>query len=40
MDAVWRDWVGEEANWPQCACVGVGLEAGYLTEVVVIAQGL
>ncbi|WP_159089082.1 RidA family protein [Tateyamaria sp. Alg231-49] len=40
MDAVWRDWIGAEANWPQRACVGVGLETGYLIEVVVIAQGL
>lgn len=38
MDAVWRDWIGDEANWPQRACVGVGLSDGYLIEVVVIAQ--
>ena len=38
MDVVWRDWIGAEENWPQRACVGVGLTPGYLIEVVVIAQ--
>lgn len=40
MDAVWQDWVGPEQNWPQRACVGVSLEAGYLIEVVVTARVL
>lgn len=40
MDAVWRDWVGPEENWPQRACVGVDLDAGYLIEVVVTAKVL
>jgi enamine deaminase RidA (YjgF/YER057c/UK114 family) len=37
MDAVWCAWVGPEENWPQRACIGVQLEAGYLIEVVVVA---
>ena len=37
MDSVWGQWVGEEKNWPQRACVGVELEPGYLIEVVVTA---
>ncbi|MEL6807679.1 MAG: RidA family protein [Pseudomonadota bacterium] len=40
MDTVWCDWIGDEANWPQRACVGVGLAPGYLIEVVVTAQTL
>ena len=36
MDAVWRDWIGGEENWPQRACVGV-LDPGYLIEIVVVA---
>jgi len=40
MDAVWCEWVGPEENWPQRACVGVQLEAGYLIEVVVTATVL
>ncbi len=37
MDAVWREWIGLEENWPQRACVGVDLDDRYLVEVVVIA---
>ncbi len=40
MDAVWIPWIGPEENWPQRACVGAGLEAGYLIEVVVTARVL
>lgn len=37
MDAVWCDWIGEEANWPQRACVGTDLAGGDLVEIVVTA---
>lgn len=37
MNDVWCDWIGDESNWPQRACVGVDLVEGYLFEVVVIA---
>ena len=40
MDSVWCEWVGPEENWPQRACIGVELEAGYLIEVVVTAAVL
>ena len=40
MDSVWREWIGPEENWPQRACVGAGLEDGYLIEVVMIAKVL
>ena len=40
MDSVWCEWIGPEENWPQRACVGVELEAGYLIEVVVVATVL
>ena len=40
MDVVWREWIGDRENWPQRACVGVDLDAGYLIEVVVIAVEL
>ena len=40
MDSVWREWIGPEENWPQRACVGAGLDDGYLIEVVVIAKVL
>ncbi len=40
MDMVWAAWVGPEVNWPQRACVGVDLDAGYLIEVVVTAKTL
>ncbi|MFK7836401.1 MAG: RidA family protein [Sulfitobacter sp.] len=40
MDAVWRTWIGPKDHWPQRACVGVALDAGYLIEVVVTAKVL
>ncbi|MEM9279523.1 MAG: RidA family protein [Pseudomonadota bacterium] len=40
MDSVWIKWIGPEENWPQRACVGVGLDEGYLIEVVVTAKSL
>lgn len=40
MDSVWIDWIGPEENWPQRACVGVELDAGYLIEIVVTATAL
>ena len=40
MDSVWIPWIGPEENWPQRACVGAGLDAGYLIEVVVVAKVL
>lgn len=38
IDPVWIDWIGPQENWPQRACVGVGLDEGYLIEVVVTAK--
>jgi len=38
MDTVWIEWIGGQENWPQRACVGVGLDTDYLIEVVVIAK--
>lgn len=40
MDSEWCDWIGLEENWPQRACVGVGLDDGYLIEIVVVAKVL
>ena len=40
MDSVWIPWIGPEENWPQRACVGAGLDADYLIEVVVVAKVL
>lgn len=40
MDTVWIDWIGPEENWPQRACVGVGLADGYLIEIVAISKVL
>ena len=40
MDSVWIPWIGPEENWPQRACVGAGLDEGYLIEVVVVAKAL
>ena len=40
MDSVWIPWIGPEENWPQRACVGAGLDEGYLIEVVVVAKVL
>jgi enamine deaminase RidA (YjgF/YER057c/UK114 family) len=37
MDAVWCDWIGDENNWPQRACVGVDLAGNDLIEIVAIA---
>ncbi len=37
MDAVWRDWIGGEENWPQRACVGADLAGDDLVEIVVTA---
>ena len=37
MDAVWCDWIGDEANWPQRACVGADLVPGDLVEIVLTA---
>ena len=37
MDAVWCDWVGPPANWPQRACVQAALAPGTLVEITVIA---
>ena len=38
MDTVWNNWIGPDSeNWPQRACLGVDLEAGYLIEIVVTA---
>ena len=37
MDAVWCDWIGPPANWPQRACVQAALAPGTLVEITVIA---
>ena len=37
MDAVWCEWVGDAANWPQRACVQAALAPGTLVEITVIA---
>jgi len=37
MDAVWCDWIGEAANWPQRACVQAALAPGALVEITVVA---
>ncbi|MEK9754219.1 MAG: RidA family protein [Rhodospirillaceae bacterium] len=37
MDAVWCEWIGPEANWPQRACIGVQLAGANLVEIVLIA---
>lgn len=39
MDKVWNEWIGVE-NWPQRACVQVGLSTGVLVEITVIAARL
>jgi enamine deaminase RidA (YjgF/YER057c/UK114 family) len=36
MDEVWNEWIGPE-NWPQRACVQVGLTPGVLVEIAVVA---
>lgn len=40
MDAVWCDWIGDEANWPQRACIGIDLPGDDLIEIVVVAAQL
>ena len=40
MDAVWCDWIGDESNWPQRACIGVDLAGNDLIEIVVVAVRL
>lgn len=37
MDAVWCDWIGDESNWPQRACVQAALAPGTLIEITVVA---
>ena len=37
MDEVWCDWIGDETNWPQRACVGADLAGNDLIEIVVTA---
>ncbi len=37
MDAVWCEWIGEQQNWPQRACVGTDLAGATLVEIVVTA---
>lgn len=40
MDTVWTPWIGPEAHWPQRACLGVGLDDGYLIDLVATAKVL
>lgn len=40
MDEIWCDWIGDESNWPQRACIGVDLAGDDLIEIVVIAAQL
>jgi len=40
MDAVWCEWIGDQENWPQRACVGTDLAGETLIEVVVTAAVL
>lgn len=37
MDAVWCEWIGDAANWPQRACVQAALAPGTRVEITVIA---
>ena len=37
MDSVWCDWIGDDQNWPQRACVGVDLAGADLVEIVAVA---
>ena len=37
MDKVWCDWIGAEANWPQRACIQVGLAGSTLVEITLVA---
>lgn len=38
IDPVWIDWIGPEENWPQRACIGVGLDDNCLIEIVLRAK--
>ncbi|MEM8851403.1 MAG: Rid family hydrolase [Pseudomonadota bacterium] len=40
IDPVWIGWVGPVENWPQRACLGVGLDEGCLIEIVATAKVL
>jgi enamine deaminase RidA (YjgF/YER057c/UK114 family) len=37
MDDVWCEWIGAADNWPQRACVQVGLAANTLVEITLTA---
>lgn len=37
MDEVWCDWIGAEVNWPQRACIQVGLAGSTLVEITLVA---
>ena len=37
MDKVWCDWIGAEANWPQRACIQVGLAGSTLVDITLVA---
>jgi enamine deaminase RidA (YjgF/YER057c/UK114 family) len=38
FDEMWLDWIGTDPDgWPQRSCVQVGLTAGLLVEIVVVA---
>lgn len=40
LDEIWIDWIGDETNWPQRACVGVDLDAGCQIEIIATAACL
>ena len=40
MDEIWCEWIGDQNNWPQRACIGVSLANADLIEVVVVATEL
>ena len=37
MDVVWNAWIGGPENWPQRACIQVGLASGDLIEITLVA---
>lgn len=38
LDAVWREWIGDDsATWPQRAVIGAQLDGGLLVEMVATA---
>lgn len=38
MDAVWRQWIGDDPDlWPQRACIQTGLHGKTLVEIVALA---